>query len=159
MSIRNKQLDPAKLSVEEAKLLDEWAGSVPGFIRDGVVDVEKYCKAPLKILVVLKEVNGGSDWDLREFLKGGGRAQTWNVVARWIENIFNLKSDYAWSELQSDNDARRMHVLPYICVAQLISPSMPSSFPSKDCITRTIKSGSHPAMPAIRWNDHAHLQT
>ena len=138
-SIRNKQLDPAKLSVEEAKLLDEWAGSVPGFIRDGVVDVEKYCKAPLRILVVLKEVNGGSDWDLREFLNGGGRAQTWNVVARWIENIFDLKTDYAWSELQSDNDERRMRMLPYICAINVKKTSGKAVAKNRDILAAAIK--------------------
>lgn len=43
----------------------------------------------MKLLFVLKEVNdpGGGGWDLRCFLKGGGRASTWNNVARWVEGI------------------------------------------------------------------------
>ena len=32
-----------------------------------------YWKSGIKILFLLKEVNGGEDWDLREFLREGGR--------------------------------------------------------------------------------------
>ena len=115
MIIRNSQICPEDLVRKENDLLNEWACSVPGFIRDGVVDAKKYCSAPLKILVVLKEVNGGADWDLREFLREGGRAQTWNVVARWIQNLFDVQNEYSWSALEADNDERRMQYLPQIC--------------------------------------------
>ncbi len=115
MVIRKAVIDPENLVHEENNLLDRWANTVPGFIRDGVVDAGKYCNAPVKVLVVLKEVNGGSDWDLRDFLRGGGRSQTWNVVARWIEEIFSLEQDFPWSELETDNENRRNRVLPYIC--------------------------------------------
>lgn len=114
MILRNLALSPHELKKKENDLLDEWAHVVPGFIRDGVVNEEYYCMAPIKILVVLKEVNGGSDWDLRKFLREGGRAQTWNVVARWVENIFSLQKDFPWRELQENNDARRASVLQHI---------------------------------------------
>ena len=115
MIIRNAIINPENLIHEENSLLDRWAQTVPGFIRDGVVDARKYSNAPVKVLVVLKEVNGGSDWDLRDFLRNGGRSQTWNVVARWIEGIFNIERDFSWSELEADNENRRSRVLQHIC--------------------------------------------
>ena len=114
MNLRHAHIDPTQLVADEKNLLEEWSALIPGFISDGVVDAEKYCKAPIKILVVLKEVNGGSGWDLRDFLRKGGRAQTWNVVARWIQNIFNIDRNYKWIEMEDNNDERRTTVLPYI---------------------------------------------
>ena len=115
MKLRNERIDPAALVEEEKLLLDEWAKTVPGFVRDGAVDAEKYCTASTKILVVLKEVNGDRVGDLRTHLKKGGRAQTWNVVTRWIENIFNLNKNYTWEDLEDVDNARRKQVLQDIC--------------------------------------------
>lgn len=33
----------------------------------------------------MKEVNGDSDWDLKDFLYFDGRWQTWDNSARWTE--------------------------------------------------------------------------
>jgi hypothetical protein len=53
----------------ENELLDRWVNNCPGLIRDGVVNPEQYLNSKIKILYLLKEVNGGSDWDLRDFLR------------------------------------------------------------------------------------------
>ena len=44
---------------KENIFLDDWAAKVSGFIRDGIVDHEFYWKSGIKILFLLKEVNGG----------------------------------------------------------------------------------------------------
>ncbi len=119
MNLRNAILNSAELKEKENDFLDSWASSEEGFIRDGIVNCEEYCNAPIKLLFVLKEVNGGKDWDLRDFLKDGGRKQTWNVVARWVEGIFNLNKDYPWNELEENNDIRRKEKLKYICAINL----------------------------------------
>ena len=72
---------------KENTFLDDWAAKVSGFIRDEIVDHEFYWKSGIKILFLLKEVNGGEDWDLREFLREGGRKQTWDNVTRWVIGI------------------------------------------------------------------------
>lgn len=69
----------------------------PAIIDDGLADENSYLSAPLKIVYVLKEVNGGTDWSLREYLAAGGRAQTWNNIARWTEAIFKIDKELPWS--------------------------------------------------------------
>ena len=44
--------------------------------------------------ILLKEVNGGEDWDLREFLREGGRKQTWDNVTRWVIRNKSLRARY-----------------------------------------------------------------
>ena len=58
-------MDAAALIAQETQLLNEWAAGCDGFIRDGVVDAERYLASEIKLLFLLKEVNGGSDCDLR----------------------------------------------------------------------------------------------
>ena len=43
-------------------------------VKDGIVDENQYLSSKYKILYVMKEVNGGKDWDLRKFLYDGGRS-------------------------------------------------------------------------------------
>ncbi|WP_308749133.1 hypothetical protein [uncultured Anaerococcus sp.] len=76
-------------------------------VTDGIVDENEYLSSKYKILYVMKEVNGGKDWDLREFLYEGGRPQTWDNVARWTQGILNLDKEYSWEELLKDNEKRR----------------------------------------------------
>ncbi len=143
MKMRNKQLDSTNLVIEENQLLDKWSEAVPGFIRDGIINAEKYCNSPIKILVVLKEVNGGSNWDLRDFLKAGGRSQTWNVVARWIENIFNLETNYAWSDLAHNNDERRKLLLQYIGAINVKKTSGKNVANNNDVLAAAVKDKSY----------------
>lgn len=79
----------------------------PDIITDGIVDENQYLSSKYKILYVMKEVNGGKDWDLREFLYDGGRSQTWDNVARWTQGILNLDKEYSWEELSKENKERR----------------------------------------------------
>lgn len=92
MKLRNARLYPVELKSKENHLLDQWAKQVPGFIRDGLPNAEQYVLSIIRILFILKEVNGGQDWDLREFLRKGARSQTWNVVARWAEGGVFMKN-------------------------------------------------------------------
>lgn len=83
-------------------------------VKDGIVDENQYLSLKYKILYVMKEVNGGKDWDLREFLYDGGRSQTWDNVARWTQGILNLDKEYSWEELSKDNEDRRLTYLKKI---------------------------------------------
>ncbi len=119
MLFRNATINPDLLSSEENRLLDEWASSVPGFVRDGCANPERYCAAPVRLLFVLKEVNGGQDWDLREYMNEGCRPQTWNVIARWIEGIFKIDHDFSWDEMQHDDDNRRKKYIPQVAAVNV----------------------------------------
>jgi len=56
---------------------------------------------------------------LRDYVRGGGRNQTWNNIARWTEGIYRLNEDIAWKELSADNEMRRKRYLPSICAVNL----------------------------------------
>jgi len=114
MELKRAKLDPRELAEKEQLLLDKWAEGAATFVQDGVVDPEQYCSAPQRLLFVLKEVNGGESWDLRQFLKKGGRKETWNVVSRWTEQIFNGREEIAWEKLAENNEERRGTYLPHI---------------------------------------------
>ena len=82
----------------ENRLFRNWSSRREGFVTDGVVSEMDYLNSSKKILFVLKEVNdpGGGGWDLRQFLLEGGRAQTWNNIARWVHGIRNLDAVPTW---------------------------------------------------------------
>ena len=88
-----------ELIAKEEALLSEWEEYCPGMVKDGLVDAEFYLNSKYKILFLLKEVNGGKDWDLRGFLRAGGRKQTWNNVARWTKGINNIEKEISWKDL------------------------------------------------------------
>lgn len=92
---------------KEEILFDKLKSQNSAIITDGIVDENQYLSSKYKILYVMKEVNGGKDWDLREFLYQGGRSQTWDNVARWTQGILNLDKDYSWEELSENNEKRR----------------------------------------------------
>ena len=46
---------------KENAFIDDWAAKVPGFIRDGIVNHEYYWNSKIKLLFLLKEVNGGEN--------------------------------------------------------------------------------------------------
>ncbi|MFR1323829.1 MAG: hypothetical protein ACLSBL_01855 [Ezakiella massiliensis] len=91
----------------------------PDIIKDGLADESQYLSAEYKIIYIMKEVNGGKGWDLRDFIKDGGRSQTWDNIARWTEGILNLDKDYPWDYLKEDNEARRMKYLKKIGAVNL----------------------------------------
>lgn len=110
IKLRSANLDCVEIRNGEEALFNEWR--FPGFISDGVVNPEEYCKSDLRILIVLKEVNGGKDWDLREFLRNsGGRKQTWGPVARWIKGIRNLPNEFEWDSIKTISEKDRIEYL------------------------------------------------
>ena len=111
--------DFLEIAKKEEEFLEDWGKDIPGFTKDGIVNPEEYINAPLKILILLKEVNGEVH-DLRKFLREqGGRAQTWDNVARWVEGILNLDKDYAWKDLEQNNEIRRKKMLNKICAVNV----------------------------------------
>lgn len=48
----------------------------PDIVADGVICEKVFLNARYKIVYILKEVNGGKSWDLRDFVYEGGRPQT-----------------------------------------------------------------------------------
>ena len=85
---------------KEEELFDEWKKERPGFVGDGIVQLDNYLESDFKILYLLKEVNGGKNWDLRDLLKKGERKPTWDNIALWTFGINNLSKNYLWAELK-----------------------------------------------------------
>lgn len=106
---------------QEEKLFSDWSIGRSDFVTDGVIDEQLYLGSQKKLLFVLKEVNdlGGGGWDLREFVRAGGRAQTWNNIARWVEGIRNLPQDLTWDSLEVMDEPRRQAALSSIAVMNL----------------------------------------
>ena len=71
-------------------------------VADGVICEQVFLNARYKIVYILKEVNGGKSWDLRDFVYEGGRPQTWDNIARWTEGILSWEKEFPWSEMEID---------------------------------------------------------
>jgi hypothetical protein len=104
---------------KEDLLFSELSVVNPDIITDGVVDEAEYLDARYKIVYILKEVNGGKGWDLREFLRDGGRPQTWDNIARWTEAILNLDKPRDWTYWESNSEDRRNTYLKKLCAINL----------------------------------------
>ncbi|MCD7732326.1 MAG: hypothetical protein LUH56_02655 [Oscillospiraceae bacterium] len=107
---------------EEQVLFDELRKNNPAVILDGVVDEQEYLSARYKIAYILKEVNGGAGWDLREFVRKEeeyGRPQTWDNIARWTQGILSWEAELPWCELEKDNENRRKTFLRKIAAINL----------------------------------------
>ena len=91
----------------------------PSVVIDGVVSEKAYRECSCKILYVLKEVNGGQGWDLRDYLYQGGRPQTWDNIARWTEAILNLDQHFQWQYMMENTRQRREQYLKKIAVLNL----------------------------------------
>lgn len=105
----------------ENRLFQRWRQGTAGFVADGVVDEVAYLKCDLKILLVLKEVNDpkGGGWDLREFLRKGGRPHTWSNVARWLDGIGELPASLPWNEVSQVSESQRREALQRIAAMNL----------------------------------------
>lgn len=110
-----------RLSEREDALFSRWRPHRPRFVADGVADEDSYVLSPRRLLFVLKEVNDpeGGNWDLRQFLREGGRSYTWNNITRWVEGIRNLPSDLPWSEVEAVDHDRRLRTLRSIAAINL----------------------------------------
>ena len=73
----------------------------------------------IRSYISLKEVNGGKSWDLRDFVYEGGRPQTWDNIARWTEGILSWEKEFPWSEMETDNEQRRLRELKKIAAVNL----------------------------------------
>ncbi len=106
---------------QEEQLFSVWSSGRADFVTDGVVDERLYLESETKILFVLKEVNdlGGGGWDLREFVRSGGRAWTWNNITRWVEGVRSLPRDLAWESLETIDEPRRQAALSSIAAINL----------------------------------------
>ena len=85
---------------EEDLLFEELKKFSPEIVYDGVVNEKSFLSARYRIVYILKEVNGGKNWDLRDFVYDGGRTQTWDNIARWTEGILSWEKDFLWEEMQ-----------------------------------------------------------
>lgn len=99
---------------KEERLFDEWRQKRPDLVADGVVDERIWLSRHPRILFVLKEANNFSG-DLRDFLREGGRTQTWDSVARWVEGMRRLPDTVFWADL-SHIESRRLEILRSIAV-------------------------------------------
>lgn len=110
-----------RIAERENRLFDAWPSRHESFVRDGIVDEGEYARSRVKLLFILKEVNdlGGGGWDLRAFLRDGGRGPTWNTVTRWVEGIERLPYIVPWDELESVDNNRRSRLLRKIAAVNL----------------------------------------
>jgi hypothetical protein len=113
------------MSIRELEeiLFQEWKKGYQQFVPDGVVDERYYCQSSKKLMFILKEVNNQKEewipWDLREFLRQGGRWQTWDNITRWIEGIRNLPNEIAWRDIEKVGEPRRCNALRSVCAVNL----------------------------------------
>lgn len=107
------------IACEEEKLFKELRRGNPDIVEDGIVDEHEYLSAKYQIVYVLKEVNGGSKWNLKEFLYSGGRRQTWDNIARWTEAILNVDEPRTWQYWENACEARRQTYLKKIGAVNL----------------------------------------
>ena len=107
------------IAEEENRLFSELRRDNPDIIDDGLASEEDYLSAKYKIMYVLKEVNGGKGWSLREFVRNGGRPQTWDNIARWTEAILDLETEKPWSYWENGNEARRKKYLKMVCAVNV----------------------------------------
>lgn len=107
----------------EEALFERWSEGRNSFVKDGVVDAQAFGAASPSVLFLLKEVNDpgpdGGGWDLREFLRDGARAATWNNVCRWLRGINNLPDDTPWAELANVTAADRLEALASVAAMNL----------------------------------------
>lgn len=103
------------------KLFADWRAAQPGhrLFLDGAVYAERYAAEPIRLLFILKEVNVSpteADWDLREYLRDGARAATWNNVTRWAQAVMDKAS---WDQVTTIDEGNRKDVLGRVAVMNL----------------------------------------
>jgi len=101
------------IKTKEDVLFAEWCQQRQGFVADGVVDEEVHKMSGIKLLFVLKEVNDpdGGGWDLRDLVREGGRAQTWDNVARWVHGVRNINNVPNWDFYSEIDESFRIEFL------------------------------------------------
>lgn len=109
------------IRTQEDALFQEWRAARQRFVADGVADEDAYSASERRILFMLKEVNDpeGGGWDLRQFIKDGGRSHTWSNVTRWVEGVRNLSMDIRWEDLEQVDNNRRARALRSVAAVNL----------------------------------------
>lgn len=112
---------------QENELFSQWIDK-PGytyegeqdFVPDGVVDEEEWNKQDMKILFLLKEVNGqGHGWTLTDFLQDRCECKvstyptTWPLATRWI---YGMLTGANWKEAYRLHGAEMLKWLSKIAV-------------------------------------------
>ncbi|GBF18028.1 MULTISPECIES: hypothetical protein [Arenibacter] len=90
----------ASIEKQEKELFNEWRKTTPNLSEDGIVEPKSYLNADIKILFLLKEVNSKEGFNLKEFVRNGGRTQTWDNIAKWTCGIHNMKKEFKWDEIE-----------------------------------------------------------
>jgi len=102
------------LAERENGIFNEWKSNLPqeqrvNFIPDGIVDEKRWNEAKVKVLYLLKEVNGGTDWDEREYLAGyntipefiNTHSPSIDALITWTYGLMNGNPDELWSKVLS----------------------------------------------------------
>ena len=114
-----------RLNAREDALVEEWkrclGHAAENFVPDGVVCGETYESTWPRVVFLLKEVNdsSGGNWELRQFLRSGGRWQTWNNVTRWTEGILALPKIRPWGNLETVDSNARIRALGKIAAVNV----------------------------------------
>lgn len=110
---------------KENELFARWRSKRTKLVPDGVINNKAYQENGIKVMYILKEVNGGEErnhkWDLRIFLAGenGGRSKTWNNIARWQYGIENFENKNLWEKVKRVDKAFRSEQLNKISAINL----------------------------------------
>ena len=126
------------ITKQENELFRKWALSRQGFVADGLAGETAYLASDPKVVFVMKEVNdpGGGGWDQREFMRKGGRPQTWNNITRWVIGIRELEKDVAWKDVEEITEQQRIEALKSICAMNL--KKSPGGSPTDNASLATI---------------------
>jgi hypothetical protein len=101
--------------IDHELLLDKWAAqthhSGKGFVRDGIIDMQRWVEKNVKILFLLKEAYSDPskpfDWDLRVLLrdewKGPKGVLFWNA-AYWAYLIHKMRNESTTPPLPNSSD-------------------------------------------------------
>ncbi|MFZ0959724.1 MAG: hypothetical protein WAO35_02380 [Terriglobia bacterium] len=89
------------IAEDENHLFVEWSAGRPSFIKDGVVNEDRFMSSRIKPAFILKEPNSQEPfWDLREYFRQPEFASTSNNLARWAYAVQNLDRDVPWEEVR-----------------------------------------------------------
>ncbi len=108
-----------KIRESENILFEKWKIKRPNLIPDGIVNPDIYANNHTKVLYILKEVNGGENWDLRDFLRNGAHWRTWNNIVRWQFGIETENSTKYFDKINYVNNDIRKKYLNRISIINL----------------------------------------
>jgi hypothetical protein len=92
-----------KLHLIEEQMINLKKTTMPNLIFDGIVNVERYEKARIKILWILKEPHdkGNGGWDMRDFLKNP--KELTKRTDKWVwKRTFKMMMEVTWGILKNN---------------------------------------------------------